>query len=168
MFDIHQAKPTALTTDILERIGALYAIEAEIRGSPPDQRRRVRQDRTRPLIAELRVVLDEVLRRLSPKTAMAKAIVYGTKRWPALTRFLDDGHLEIDNNIAERSLRAVAVGSRNWLFAGSKRYGERTAAILTVIETCKLGGVDPQAYIAYVIAKLAAWPAVVRPRLRNA
>ncbi len=160
VFDIHQTKPTALTCHILERIGALYAIEAEIRGHPPDQRRRVRQDRTRPLIAELREVLDDALRRLSPKAAMAKAIVYGTKRWPALTRFTGDGRLEIDNNIAERSMRGIAVGRRNWLFAGSKVGGERAAAIYTIIETCKLNGVDPQTYIADVIAKIADdWPA---------
>ncbi len=160
VFDLHQPKPTALTTDILERIGALYAIEAEIRGTPPDQRQRARQDRTRPLIAELRGVLDDALRRLSPKAAMAKAIVYGTKRWPALTRFTGDGRLEIDNNIAERSMRGIAVGRRNWLFAGSKIGGERAAAIYTIIETCKLNGVDPQTYIADVIAKIAAdWPA---------
>ena len=91
---------------------------------------------------------------------MAKAIVYGTKRWTALTRFLDDGRLEIDNNIAERSLRGIAVGRRNWLFAGSRIGGERAAAICTVIETCKMNGVEPQAYIADVIAKIAGdWPA---------
>lgn len=160
IFDIHQAKPTALTTHILERIGALYAIEADVRGRPPDVRWRARQDRTAPLIADLRAALNDALRRLSPKSAMAKAIVYGTKRWTALTRFLDDGRLEIDNNIAERSLRGIAVGRRNWLFAGSRVGGERAAAICTVIETCKMNSIDPQAYIAGVIAKIAAdWPA---------
>jgi transposase len=160
VFDIHQAKPTALTTDILERIGALYAVEADVRGQPSDVRRRTRQERTTPLITDLRTVLNDALRRLSPKSLMAKAIVYGTKRWAALTRFLDDGRLEIDNNIAERSLRGIAVGRRNWLFAGSRVGGERAAAICTVIETCKMNGVDPQAYIADVIAKIANdWPA---------
>ena len=91
---------------------------------------------------------------------MAVAIAYGTKRWAALTRFLDDGRLEIDNNIAERSLRSIAIGRKNWLFAGSKVGGERAAAIYTVIETCKMNRVEPQAYIADVIAKIAAdWPA---------
>lgn len=90
---------------------------------------------------------------------MAKACRYGTKRWPALSRFLDDGRLEIDNNIAERALRGVAVGRRNWLFAGSRAGGERAAAIYTVIQICKANGVDPQAYIADVIAKIAGdWP----------
>ena len=91
---------------------------------------------------------------------MAKAITYGTKRWDALTCFLDDGRLEIDNNIAERAMRSIAVGRRNWLFAGSKIGGERAAAIYSVIETCKMNNINPQAYIADVIAKIAAnWPA---------
>lgn len=158
--DLHKARSTALTTDILARIAALYAIEGEVRGRPPDVRRRARQDRTTPLVAALRAVLDDAMRQLSPKSEMAKAIVYGLKLWSALVRFLDDGHLEIDNNIAERALRCVAVGRRNWLFAGSQVGGERAAAILTVIETCKANGVEPQAYIADVTAKIAAdWPA---------
>lgn len=160
VFDLHERGSTPLTTDILERIGALYAVEAEVRGQPPDVRRCARQDRTSPLIDALREVLDAALRRLSPKSDMAKAIAYGTKRWPALCRFLDDGRLEIDNNIAERALRGIAVGRRNWLFAGSRAGGERAAAIYTVIQTCKANGVDPQAYIADVIAKIADdWPA---------
>lgn len=160
IFDIHKPRPTALTTDILERIAALYAIEAEVRGGPPGIRHQARQERTRPLIAELRKLLDDALRRLSPKSVMATAIAYGTKRWVALTRFLDNGELEIDNNIAERSLRAIAVGRKNWLFAGSNTGGTRAAAIYTVIETCKMNGVEPQAYIADVIAKIAGdWPA---------
>jgi transposase len=160
VFDLHERVATPLTTDILERIGALYGIEAEVRSRPRDVRLAARQNRTRPLVVALREPLDTALRRLSPKSDMAKAIAYGTKRWPALRRFLDDGHLEIDNNIAERALRRVAVGRRNWLFAGSKTGGERSAAIYTVIQTCKANGVDPQAYVADVIGKIAAdWPA---------
>ena len=160
IFDIHKPRPTTLTTDILERITALYAIEAEVRGAPPGVRQKARQERTKPLIAELRKILDDAHRRLSPKSVMALAIAYGTKRWAALTQFLDNGSLEIDNNIAERSLRSIAIGRKNWLFAGSKIGGERAAAIYTVIETCKMNGVEPQAYIADVIAKIANdWPA---------
>lgn len=160
IFDIHQDKPTPLTTDLLDRIGALYAIEAEIRGQPPDVRSRVRQERSGPLIEALRAALDDALRRLSPKAEMARACRYGVKLWPALSRFLDDGRLEIDNNIAERAMRGIAVGRRNWLFAGSATGGARAAAIYTVIETCKANGVDPQAYIAGVTARIAAgWPA---------
>jgi transposase len=160
IFDLHERTATQLTTDILERIGALYAVEAEVRGQPPDIRHRARQERTKPLVDALREVLDTALRRLSPKSDMAKAIAYGTKRWPALTRFLDDGRLEIDNNIAERALRGVAIGRRNWLFAGSHVGGERAAAIYTVIQTCKANGVEPQAYIADIIGRIADdWPA---------
>ena len=160
VFDLHERSPTPLTTDILERIGALYAVEAEVRGQPPDVRRRARQERSQPLVDALREELDAALRRLSSKSDMAKAIAYGTKRWPALCRFLDDGRLEIDNNIAERALRGVAVGRRNWLFAGSRAGGERAAAIYTVIQTCKANGVDSEAYIADVIARVADdWPA---------
>ncbi len=160
IFDIHQAKPTPLTTDLLERIGALYAVEAGIRGQPPDLRACARQEQSRPLIEALRAALDDALRRLSPKAEMATACRYGVKLWPALLRFLGDGRLEIDNNIAERAMRGIAVGRRNWLFAGSAAGGERAAAIYTVMETCKANGVYPQAYIADVIAKISAgWPA---------
>ena len=91
---------------------------------------------------------------------MAKALAYGRKRWDALTRYIDNGIAEIDNNIAERAIRAIAIGRKNWLFAGSKAGGERAAAIYSVIETAKLNGVEPQAYIADVIEKIASgWPA---------
>lgn len=160
IFDIHATKPTPLTTDLLARIGQLYKIEAQVRGQQPDIRRRNRQDSTKPLIEELRQTLDDALNRLSPKSEMAKAIAYGRKRWVALTRYLEDGRLEIDNNIAERAMRCVALGRKNWLFAGSKAGGERAAAIYTVIETAKLNGLEPQAYIADVIARIAGdWPA---------
>ena len=113
IFDVHRVQPTALTTDLLERIGELYAVEASIRGQPPDVRRQARQERSRPLVDALRIVVDDALRRLSPKAELAKACRYGVKLWPALTRFLDDGRLEIDNGAAERALRGVAVGRRN-------------------------------------------------------
>ena len=159
IFDIHAIKPTLLTTDLLERIGQFYEIEAQVRGQQPNVRRQGRQDRTKPLIDDLRQALDNALRRLSPKSEMAKAIAYGHKRWIALTRFLDDGRLEIDNNITERAMRCVALGRKNWLFAGSKAGGDRAAAIYSVIETAKLNGLEPQAYIADVIAKIAGnWP----------
>ncbi len=160
IFENHQTSPTPLTTDLLERIGALYRIEDEVRGQPPDIRRQWRQEKARPLVDELRSAIDDALRRLSPKSAMAKALAYGRKRWIALTRFLDDGRAEVDNNIAERAMRSVAIGRKNWLFAGSEAGGERAAAIYSVIETAKLNGIEPQAYIGDVIAKIAdGWPA---------
>jgi transposase len=160
IFENHQTSPTPLTTDLLERIARLYRIEEEIRGAPPDVRQRCRQERSRPQIEELRLAIDDALRRLSPKSAMAKALAYGRKRWDALTRFLDEGAAEIDNNIAERAVRTIAIGRKNWLFAGSKAGGERAAAIYSVIETAMLNNIEPQAYIADVIEKIAnGWPA---------
>ncbi|MDQ1157371.1 hypothetical protein QE385_001698 [Sphingomonas sp. SORGH_AS 950] len=140
VFDLHERSPTPLTTNILERIGAIYAVEAEVRGQPPDIRCCVRQERSKPLVEALREVLDAALRHLSPRSDMAKAIAYGTKRWQALSRFLGEGRLEIDNNIAERALRGVAIGRRNWLFAGSRAGRERAAAIYTVIQTPAFAG----------------------------
>ena len=160
IFENHLGYPTPLTTDLLERIARLYRIEEEIRGAPPDVRRRYRQEQSKPQIESLRIAIDYALRRLSPKSAMAKALVYGRKRWHALTRFLDEGTAEIDNNIAERAMRSVAIGRKNWLFSGSRAGGERAAAIYSVIETCKLNGIEPQAYITETIEKIASgWPA---------
>jgi transposase len=151
---------TPLTTGILERIGALYGMEAEVRSRPPDVRLEARQNRAKLLVDVLREILDIALRRLSPKSDMAKATAYGTKRCHGLCRFVHDGRLEIDNTITERAVRGVAVGRRSWLSAGSKTGGERAAAIYTVIQTCRANGVDPQAYIADVTEKIAAdWPA---------
>ena len=125
-----------------------------------------RQNQSVVIVDALRAALDDALRRLSPKSEMAKAISYGVKLWPALLRFLDDGRLEIDNNIAERAIRSIAVGRRNRLFAEPKVGGERAAAIYSVIETCKANQVDPQRYIADVTAWIAGnWPASRRDEL---
>ena len=160
IFDNHATSPTPLTTDLLDRIAGLYRIEEQIRGEPPDRRRAVRQEQSRPQVEALRVAIDDALRRLSPKSSMAKTLAYGRKRWDALTRYLDDGRAEIDNNVAERAIRAIAIGRKNWLFAGSKAGGERAAQLYSVIETAKLNGLEPQAYIADVIEKIAqGWPA---------
>jgi hypothetical protein len=103
--------------------------------------------------------MEEIRAKLSAKSTLAVTITYALKRWPALTRYCEDGRLEIDNLIAERALRGVAVGRRNWLFAGSKAGGERAAAIYSIIETCKLNGVEPFAYISGVMQKIAeGWP----------
>ena len=160
IFENHQASPTPLTTDLLERIAGLYRIEDDVRGQPPDIRRQQRQEHSKPQIEALRSVIDDALRRLSPKSSMAKALTYGRKRWDALTRYLVEGMAEMDNNIAERSIRSIAIGRKNWLFTGSKAGGTRAAAIYSVIGTCQLNGVEPQAYITDVIEKIASdWPA---------
>ena len=122
------SRPCSLTTDLLDCIGQLYAIVAEIRGQPADVRGSIRQTRSRLL-----VTADDALRKLAPKSPTTKAIRYGTKRWETFTRFLDNGRLEIDNNIAERAIRPIAIGRKNWLFAGSRTGGERAAVIYSVI-----------------------------------
>ena len=159
IFDLHQTKPTAVTTELLERIGALYGVEEAVRGQPPDIRRDARQTQSKPQLEDLKASMEAVRAKLSAKSALAVAIHYALKRWPALTRYLDDGRLEIDNLIAERAIRGIAIGRRNWLFAGSKAGGERAAAIYSIIETCKLNNVEPSAYITDVMHKIAAgWP----------
>jgi transposase len=159
IFDLHESKPTVVTTELLERIARLYSVEEDVRGQPPDTRRATRQAQSKPQLDELKARMEAIRAKLSAKSTLAVAITYALKRWPALTRYCEDGRLEIDNLIAERALRGVAIGRRNWLFAGSKAGGERAAAIYSIIETCKLNGVEPFAYISGVMQKIAeGWP----------
>jgi len=157
-FDIEQAQASKLAAEALARIGELYGIEKEIRGSPAEERRRERQARAKPLLEELRAWLYEALAGLSKKSETAGAIRYALGRWPALTRYVDDGELEIDNNAAERALRPVALGRKNYLFAGSDAGGERAAAMYSLIGAAKLNGVDPEAYLRYVLERIADHP----------
>ena len=157
-FDEHATSPSPLTTEALDRIGALYGIEDTIRGQPPNERRRIRQDQAAPLLAQLKAWLEAILPRLSGKSDLAKAIRYTLSRWAALNCYADDGRVEIDNNAAERSIRGIALGRKNWLFAGSDTGGERAAAIYSLIETCKLNGIDPEAYLRSVLTNIADHP----------
>src|SRR5579875_283866 len=157
-FDVHADSASPIAQEALDRIGALYGIEADIRGRPPDERRRARQDKARPLIADLKAWLEATRPKLSAKSALAAAMRYALARWPALERYIDDGHLEIDNNAAERALRAVALGRKNYLFAGSDAGGQRAAAIYSLIETAKLNGLDPEAYLRDVLNRIADHP----------
>jgi transposase len=156
--DIHAAHPSPTTTGALDRIGALYGIEAEVRGKPPDERRAIRQARAAPLLAELRTWMEKTLRSLSPKSETAEAIRYALSRWRALTRYLDDGSIEIDNSSAERALRAVALGRKNYLFCGSDGGGESAAAIYTLLGTARLNGVDPERWLREVLNRIADHP----------
>jgi transposase len=157
-YDLHQAHASPVATEALRRIGALYEIESEIRGRTPDERRQVRQTRARPLLDSMHEWLESVRAKLSQKSAVAAACSYALGRWPAMLRYCDDGLLEIDNNAAERSLRAVALGRKNYLFAGSDAGGERAASIYTLIGTAKLNGLDPEAYLRDVLTRIADHP----------
>jgi transposase len=157
-YELHQANQSPVAAEALERIGALYAIEAEIRGRPPDERMTVRQARAGPLLESLREWLRQILGRVSKKSELAKAVSYILSRWTALIRYRDDGRIEIDNNAAERSLRAVALGRKNYLFCGSDAGGERAAAIYSLIGTAKLNDIDPEAYLRHVLERIADHP----------
>jgi transposase len=158
LFDLHQAHASPIATEAIERIAQLYAIESEIRGRSPDERQRVRDSSSRPLLTSLHAWFKESLGKLSRKSETAAAISYALGRWPALVRFCDDGLLEIDNNAAERALRAVALGRKNYLFAGSDSGGERAAAIYSLLGSAKLNGIDPEAYLTSVLRRVADHP----------
>ena len=154
-FELARVAKAPIATEAVKRMDALFEIEREINGLSADERLRVRRERSRPLVATLEAWLGEQRARVSAKSEIGKALNYNLKRWPALTRFLDDGRICMTNNAAERALRGIAIGRANWTFAGSDRGGERAAAIYTLIETCKLNGVDPQTWLADVLARIA-------------
>ena len=156
--DLEQAHGSPLAREALERIAALYVVEDEIRGRPPDERKQVRQTRSRPLLQSLHDWFEVWLTKLSRKSDTTAAIRYALTLWPALTRYCDDGGLEIDNNAAERALRAVTLGRKNYLFAGSDAGGERAALIYSLIGTAKLNGLDPEAYLREVLIRIADHP----------
>ncbi len=156
--EIHIAHPSPTTTKAIERIAALYAIEAEIRGSTPEIRRTTRQARAKPLLDSMQIWLETTLATLSRKSDTAAAIRYALSRWPALVRYAGDGQLEIDNNAAERALRVVALGRKNFLFAGSNAGGERAAAIYSLLGSAKLNGRDPELYLHHVLERIADHP----------
>ena len=157
-YDLEQAHASPIATEVIQRIGQLYAIEREIRGRSPDERRQVRQARARPVLASLHEWLESCLTKLSRKSDTTAAVRYALTLWRALVRYCEDGHLEIDNNAAERELRAVALGRKNYLFAGSDAGGERAAAIYSLIGSAKLNGLDPEAYLREVLSRVADHP----------
>jgi transposase len=158
-FDQARLTKAPIGIEAVARIDALFAIEREINGAVPVERQRVRQERSKPLVDELGCWLREQYVRVSPNGKIGKAIAYSLNCWDALVRFLDDGRLCISNNAAERAMRPVATGRRNWTFAGSDEGGHRAAAIYTLIETAKLNNVDPLAWLTDVLARLQDHPA---------
>ncbi len=156
--DIHVTHRSPITTEALNHIGALYAIEEQVRGKPPDLRCSVRQAQAKPILDDLRHWMEKMLGSLSAKSDTAGAIRYALSHWRALTRYVDDGLLEIDNNAAERALRAVSIGRKNYLFFGADSGGERAASFYTLIGTAKLCGLDPSFYLRTVLARIADHP----------
>ena len=157
-YDLEQAHASPIAQEALQRIAALYKVEDQIRGKPPEERRTVRQAESKPLLDSMRQWFEATLSKLSRKSDTTAAIRYALSRWDALARYIEDGHIEIDNNAAERSLRGVALGRKNYLFAGSDAGGERAAAIYSLIGSAKLNGLDPEAYLREVMTRIAEHP----------
>jgi transposase len=179
-YELAVAGPAPIASEALKRIAELYAVEAECRGRNADERRALRQEKSRLILDALEPWLQNKLSLISQKTKLAEAIRYALSHWQGLTRFLDDGRIEIDSNVVERSIRPIALNRKNALFAGSDGGGEHWAVIASLIETCKLSNVEPQTYLADVITRIVnghpnsqinellpwAYPAV--PALRDA
>jgi transposase len=148
-----------LALEMVRRIDALFEIDRAINGQSAERRRAVRQELSAPLVADLQRWMREQRSKLSRGNDVAKAMDYMLRRWPAFTRFLDDGRICLSNNAAERALRGIALGRKSWLFAGSDRGGQRAAAIYSLIVSAKMNNVDPQAWLADVLARIAEHPA---------
>jgi transposase len=156
--DLHARRATPTTTEALRRIGELYAIEAQIRGRPADERKRIRQQLARPLLDHFEGWLRERLLTLSTQSDTTKAINYLLNQWQALVYYCDDGIAEIDNNIAENALRGCCLGRKNFLFLGADSGGERAAIMYSLIGSARMNGMDPEAYLRYVLARIADHP----------
>ncbi len=157
-YEVYVTDRSATAAQALERIGELYAIEREIRGQRPHVRAQIRSTRAAPLLTDLRAWLVTMQRTLSAKSPLAAAIHYTLSRWAALTRYVEDGRIEVDNNAAERAIRALVLGRRNYLFAGSDAGGETAARLYSLIGTCRLNGIDPHGYLRHVLECIASHP----------
>ena len=153
-YELAAAGPAPIASDALTRIGALYGVETDIRGRSAEARRAVRQERSRPVIDAMQPWLRARLEIISQKGKLAEAIRYALSRWEGLARFLDDGRVELDSNTVERAIRPIALNRKNALFAGSDGGGQDWAVLASLVETCKLKGVEPQAYLADVLTRL--------------
>lgn len=158
-YEAYQATGSPIAAEALSRIAALYQVETRIRGWPVDERRASRQEDSRPAIEALAIWLAQQLERVSQKSGLAEAIRYAQRHWTGLLRYLDDGRLEIDTNTVERSIRPIALGRKNSLFAGSDGGARHWAIIASLIQTARLNDVEPVAYLTGVLTKLAPRPA---------
>jgi len=156
---VHAATSSPIAKEALDRIGQLYRVEEIIYGALPDDRRRERQRKSKPIAEALWAWAEETARKLSRKSGLAAAFRYMRSRWTALIRCFDNGRLALDNNPAERALRCVAIGRKNYLFAGSDAGGRRAAALYSLVESAKLNGLNPQHYLADVLARISDHPA---------
>jgi hypothetical protein len=156
--DVYRANDSPIAAETIARIATLYAIEARIRGQLPEERRAVRQAEARPRLHELRDWLETQNQRVSRKSGIADAIGYALNQWSALLRYTTDGRIEIDNNAAERALRSVALGRKNYLFGGADVGGERAASMYCLIGSARLNGIDPEAYLRTVLSTIAEHP----------
>lgn len=154
--DIHAATPSPLTGEALRRIAELYAVEADIRGGTDEQRLLARREHSRPLVEALHAWLSELRGRLSARSVLAQAVRYTLNHWDGLTAFLDDGRVELDTNTVERAMRPVALGRKNALFAGSDSGGKHWAILVSLIQTAKLNGVDPEAWLTDVLERIVS------------
>jgi transposase len=153
---VHKTTNSPFAQEVIERIGAVYAIEARIRGCGADERRAVRQAETKPLMEALKVRLEAVKDGISRQSTLIKAIDYMLERWTGLTAFLDDGRLEPDTNTVERTIRPISIGKKNSLFSGNEGGGETWAILASLLNTAKLNGVDPEAYLADVLERMVS------------
>jgi transposase len=157
-FDVHMALKSPLAEEALERIRKLYQIEDRIRGCSHEERLATRQAQAVPLLKALHAWMIEKASQVDPKSALVEAFNYSLNRWESLCRYTQDGRLSIDNNSAERSVRGIGLGRKNYMFFGSDSGGERAAIIYSLIETCKLNHIDPQRYLHYVLERIAEHP----------
>ena len=158
-FELARLRKMPIAIEAVQRIDALFAIERDINGVSPAERKATRQTRSKLLVESFETWLRAERKKLSPKGPLAKAIDYQLNHWAAFTRFLDDGRICLSNNAAERAIRGIAVGRRNWTFCGSDSGGHRAAVMYTLIESAKLSQVDPKAWLADVLARIADHPA---------
>jgi hypothetical protein len=159
LHDVLVATDSPAAKELLGYITGLFAIEKEILGRSPEERPAVRAERSVPLLARMKTRFEETLGKISQKCALAGAIRYSLTRWNALTRYTTDGRLDICNNAAERAIRPLALGRKNWTFIGADSAGDRAAVLYTIIETAKINGIDPEAYLRDLITRIATHPA---------